>query len=146
MNGQPRRLAFRGCLCCAPSLPPPRRNLARRLQATAGGASSGSPVATAAGSPSPSTQVRDPKTTAATPHRIDVHHHISPPTWLDAVKKAKLDNPPLANWSTQKSLDDMDKAGIATAIASPTTPQVTFLASDKDTAARVLERLLEAVV
>jgi predicted TIM-barrel fold metal-dependent hydrolase len=75
--------------------------------------------------------------TPAKPHRIDVHHHISPPTWLDAVKKAKLDNPPLANWSTQKSLDDMDKAGIATAIASPTTPQVTFLASDKDSAARV---------
>ena len=22
----------------------------------------------------------------AAPHRIDVHHHVSPPTWLDAVK------------------------------------------------------------
>ena len=32
------------------------------------------------------------------------------------LKKAKLDNPPLANWSAQKSLDDMDKAGIATAM------------------------------
>ena len=29
----------------------------------------------------------------AMPHRIDVHHHVSPPSWLDAVKKAKLDNP-----------------------------------------------------
>ncbi len=61
------------------------------------------------------------------PHRIDVHHHISPPTWLDAVKSAKYANPPMANWSPQKSLDDMDKAGVATSMTSPTTPQVGFL-------------------
>lgn len=67
----------------------------------------------------------------AKPHRIDVHHHISPPNWLEAVKKAKLDNPPMANWSVQKSLDDMDKAGIATAMTSPTTPQVGFLSKEE---------------
>src|SRR5215216_1622056 len=71
----------------------------------------------------------------AKPHRIDVHHHITPPTWLDAVKSMKKDNPPLVNWSVQKTLDDMDKGGVATAITSPTTPQVTGL--DKTTAARV---------
>jgi 6-methylsalicylate decarboxylase len=71
----------------------------------------------------------------AAPHRIDVHHHISPPTWLDAVKKAKLDNPPMANWSVQKTLDDMDQAGVATAITSPTTPQV--IPFDKDDATRI---------
>src|SRR5215467_15440582 len=80
-----------------------------------------------------------PSLAQAKPHRIDVHHHISPPTWLDAVKKAKLDNPPMANWSVQKSLDDMDKAGIAVAMCSPTTPQLNFLAGDgdKETAARL---------
>jgi 6-methylsalicylate decarboxylase len=67
----------------------------------------------------------------AKPHRIDVHHHISPPTWLDAVKKAKLDNPPIANWSVEKSLEDMDKAGIATALTSPTTPQIEFLGKEE---------------
>jgi 6-methylsalicylate decarboxylase len=67
----------------------------------------------------------------AKPHRIDVHHHISPPDWLDAVKKAKLDNPPMANWSVQKSLDDMDKAGIAVALTSPTTPQIEFLGKEE---------------
>ena len=69
------------------------------------------------------------------PHRIDVHHHVSAPTWLDAVKSLKLDNPPMANWSIQKTLDDMDKGGVATSITSPTTPQVTGL--DAARAARV---------
>jgi predicted TIM-barrel fold metal-dependent hydrolase len=61
------------------------------------------------------------------PRRIDVHHHIVPPTWLEALRKAKLDNPPLLAWTPQRSIEDMDKAGIATAITSPTTPQVGFL-------------------
>jgi predicted TIM-barrel fold metal-dependent hydrolase len=122
MSGQPRRLAFRGCLCCAPTLPPPRRNLARRLQATAGGASSGSPVAAAAGLPSPSTQVRDPKTTATTPHRIDVHHHIAPPKFMEEMKS--LLQPPTLAWTVERTLEDMDKADVATAITSITTPGV----------------------
>jgi predicted TIM-barrel fold metal-dependent hydrolase len=71
-----------------------------------------------------------PGAAQAKPQRIDVHHHISPPSWLEAVKKAKLDNPPMADWSAQKSLEDMDKAGIATAITSPTTPQIEFLGKE----------------
>jgi predicted TIM-barrel fold metal-dependent hydrolase len=58
---------------------------------------------------------------------IDVHHHIVPPKWLDAVRKFKLDNPPLLNWTPAKTIEDMDKAGVATSITSPTTPQVSFL-------------------
>ena len=60
-------------------------------------------------------------------HRIDVHHHIVPPTWYAAVQAAKMGNPPLTNWSVEKSLEDMDQAGVATSITSPTTPQVGFL-------------------
>ncbi len=71
----------------------------------------------------------------AAPHRIDVHHHVSPPTWLAAVKSIKQDQPPMANWSVRQSLDDMDAGGVATAITSPTTPQVTGF--DKATAARL---------
>lgn len=122
---QTRHKLLNGCTCCGPLV-----TLGRREFVAGGLAALGLGAFAASG-------IDARAQTQAKPHRIDVHHHISPPTWLDAVKKAKLDNPPLANWSTQKSLDDMDKAGIATAIASPTTPQVTFLASDKDTAARV---------
>jgi predicted TIM-barrel fold metal-dependent hydrolase len=64
---------------------------------------------------------------APSPPRIDVHHHLVPPAWVDAVKRAKLDNPPMVAWTAEKSLEDMDKAGIATAIASPMPPHVGFL-------------------
>ncbi len=67
----------------------------------------------------------------AKPHRIDVHHHISPPTWLDSIKSVKQSNPPMANWTIQKTLDDMDKGGVATSITSPTTPQVTPFAAEQ---------------
>jgi predicted TIM-barrel fold metal-dependent hydrolase len=61
------------------------------------------------------------------PFRIDVHHHIAPPTWLAVLKKANLDNRPMTNWSPEQSLEDMEKGGVATAMTSPTTPQLGFL-------------------
>lgn len=61
------------------------------------------------------------------PFRIDVHHHISPPAWVDALKKAGLDTPPVVRWSPEQSLADMDAGGVATAMVSPTTPQLGFL-------------------
>jgi predicted TIM-barrel fold metal-dependent hydrolase len=64
---------------------------------------------------------------AERPFRIDVHHHISPPTWLEALRKVKLDTPPMVAWSPEKTLEDMDRGGVATAMTSPTTPQVGFL-------------------
>lgn len=66
-------------------------------------------------------------TAAAARHRIDVHHHISPPTYLAAVAAAKVGAPPTIGWTLQKSLDDMDRAGVATAITSLTTPATSFL-------------------
>jgi 6-methylsalicylate decarboxylase len=74
-------------------------------------------------------------TAQAKPHRIDVHHHISPPAWLDGLKKMNRTNPPMANWSVQKTLEDMDKGGVATSITSPTTPQTKPF--DKADAARI---------
>jgi predicted TIM-barrel fold metal-dependent hydrolase len=71
----------------------------------------------------------------AKPHRIDVHHHVVPPSWLAAMNLIGRSNPPLIHWSVQKTLDDMDKGGVATAILSPTAPQVTPLG--KEAAAKI---------
>jgi predicted TIM-barrel fold metal-dependent hydrolase len=60
-------------------------------------------------------------------NRIDVHHHIAPPAWLDAMDVIGRKDFPLANWSVQKTIEDMDQGGVETAITSPTTPQVTPL-------------------
>src|SRR5437879_4902613 len=77
-----------------------------------------------------------PKAAAqAKPHRIDVHHHISPPAWVDALKSMKKDTPPVTNWSVQKTIEDMDAGGVAIAMTSPTTPQLQGL--DAPTAARI---------
>jgi predicted TIM-barrel fold metal-dependent hydrolase len=71
----------------------------------------------------------------AKPHRVDVHHHIVPPTWLAAMDIIGRTDFLLKNWSVQKTLEDMDKGGIATSMTSPTTPQVTPLG--KDVATRI---------
>ena len=60
----------------------------------------------------------------AKPHRIDVHHHVVPPGWLNAMDIIGRTNPPLTNWSVQKTLDDMDKGAVEIAMLSPTAPQV----------------------
>jgi predicted TIM-barrel fold metal-dependent hydrolase len=56
-----------------------------------------------------------------TPRLIDVHHHIGPSFFQDAVKATA---PEWRGWSRQKALADMDQSGIATAIVSYTTPGV----------------------
>jgi predicted TIM-barrel fold metal-dependent hydrolase len=62
--------------------------------------------------------------------RIDVHHHIASPSWLQAIKLIGADDPVIANWSVQKSLDDMGKGGVATAVLSANVPQARPLARD----------------
>jgi predicted TIM-barrel fold metal-dependent hydrolase len=59
--------------------------------------------------------------------RIDVHHHFWSPRYLDELRKANLAQPPAENWKPEKSLADMDRAGVATAILSVTTPAVNFI-------------------
>jgi predicted TIM-barrel fold metal-dependent hydrolase len=50
--------------------------------------------------------------------RIDVHHHPVPPAYLAAVGGAGREAPPLRGWSPERSLADMDRAGVATAMLS----------------------------
>ncbi len=61
------------------------------------------------------------------PFRIDVHHHLSPPAFIEAVVKAKLGNKPMLDWTPARAIEDMDKAGIAVSMTSITTPALGFL-------------------
>jgi 6-methylsalicylate decarboxylase len=67
--------------------------------------------------------------------RIDVHHHVSPPKWVAELASKNLATADITGWSVAKTLDDMDKAGVATSIVSVTTPGVSF--TDPDAARRV---------
>ena len=58
--------------------------------------------------------------------RIDVHHHFNPPEMVAALAKIGPVPPIVANWSAQHSLDQMDRAGIQTAMLSITAPGVWF--------------------
>jgi predicted TIM-barrel fold metal-dependent hydrolase len=56
------------------------------------------------------------------PHRIDVHHHIVSPLFVEELRDRL--QPPTLSWTPQRSLEDMERAGVATAITSVTTPGV----------------------
>ena len=59
--------------------------------------------------------------------RIDVHHHLFSPAYVDELAKVGQAPPIVRNWSVARTLDDMDKAGVASAVLSVTTPQVGFV-------------------
>src|SRR5947209_15105142 len=76
-----------------------------------------------------------PAASAAPPHRIDVHHHVGPPTYVAALADKGVQQRPVIEWTPAKSLEDMDKGGVATAVASITTPGFSFV--DAATARRL---------
>jgi predicted TIM-barrel fold metal-dependent hydrolase len=75
--------------------------------------------------------------TDAKPYRIDVHHHLSPPTYIQAAVANNFGDGLLRGWTPEKSLADMDQAGIAVSMLSVTQPGVNFLTGE---AARKLAR------
>lgn len=64
--------------------------------------------------------------TVRPPGAIDVHHHFAPPAYAAVLSKKKLTPGPLVGWSPQKTIDDMDKAGVMTAMNSIVGPGVWF--------------------
>jgi predicted TIM-barrel fold metal-dependent hydrolase len=74
---------------------------------------------------------------AAKPYRIDVHHHLSPPTYIVASNTNNFGDGLMKGWTVEKSLADMDKAGVATSMLSVTTPALNFTSGE---AARKLAR------
>lgn len=67
--------------------------------------------------------------------RIDIHHHLFSPSYVNELAKANQAPPIVRGWSVARTLEDMEKAGVATAILSVTTPQVSF--ADAANAARI---------
>ena len=76
-----------------------------------------------------------PSSAAGRRTRIDTHHHVFPPAYVSALAAAKQDSQIATAWSVARTLDDMERAGVATSIVSVTQPAVTFAAPD--VAARV---------
>ncbi|MSQ51070.1 MAG: hypothetical protein EXR28_04200 [Betaproteobacteria bacterium] len=63
-------------------------------------------------------------------HRIDVHHHILPPFYLkergDEIRATAVGFPHLFQWTPSQSIEEMDRAGVATSVLSMSTPGVWF--------------------
>src|SRR5580704_14989115 len=92
----------------------------RKILATLGA------LAAAAALPDFSARAQMPRATVAQPFRIDVHHHFSAPGFIAAISARKTNQRPLEQWTPNKSIDDMDKSGVATAMISTSEPSVWF--------------------
>src|SRR5512138_1319252 len=60
------------------------------------------------------------------PYRIDIHHHFAPPAWVTAVKGRPLLQPANTTWTPVKSIEDMDRGGVALSLVSITNPGLWF--------------------
>ena len=63
---------------------------------------------------------------SAKPYRIDIHHHFGPQVWVAAVKGRPLLQPANTTWTPEKSIDDMDRGGVAASVISITNPGLWF--------------------
>ena len=54
----------------------------------------------------------------AAAQRIDVHHHPSPPSYIQSRDNSKRFATPQLQWTVASTLEDMDRGGVATAILS----------------------------
>ncbi len=78
---------------------------------------------------------------APTKGRIDVHHHLLPPFYMKVMEKEiAASGRSLPPWTPEKSLEAMDRNGIATAMISPFLRLVQDSLSDKSERARTLAR------
>ncbi len=58
--------------------------------------------------------------------RIDVHHHFAPPAWVAEVNGRPLLQAANTAWTPAKSLEDMDRGGVAAALVSITNSGLWF--------------------
>jgi predicted TIM-barrel fold metal-dependent hydrolase len=70
-------------------------------------------------------------------HRIDVHHHLFPPSFVAGLVDSGhyLSHGIARNWTPRVSIEDMDAAGVATAYTSITAPGFDVVAPERRIAA-----------
>ena len=59
-------------------------------------------------------------------HRIDVHHHLTPPRYVEALAPRGQLTPFTLSWTPEKALAQMDEGEVARSITSITTPGLWF--------------------
>ena len=128
------RWSYRGCECCDGSMLSLSGAKLNRRHFMRGMTGAAAVAAVGLGRP-PGAAAQSAEATK--PFRIDVHHHLSPPTYIAASNVGNFGDPLMKNWTPAKSLEDMDKAGIAVAMLSVTTPALNFTSGE---AARKLAR------
>jgi len=74
-------------------------------------------------------------TASAKPYRIDIHHHFGPQVWVAEVKGRPLLQAANTTWTPAKSIEDMDRGGVAASVISITNPGLWF--GDKAVTTRV---------
>ncbi len=67
-----------------------------------------------------------PVTAQPAPHRIDVHHHLTPPAYVQRLAPRMPLSPLQTGWTVARTLADIDQAGIRTAMLSVTSPGFWF--------------------
>jgi predicted TIM-barrel fold metal-dependent hydrolase len=80
-------------------------------------------------------RAQTPSAAAVKPFRIDSHHHFSAPGFIAAISANKTNQRPLELWTPEKSIEDMDKGGVATSMISTSEPSVWF--GDNDSARKL---------
>jgi predicted TIM-barrel fold metal-dependent hydrolase len=131
MAAHTTRKFFRSCTCCAELSTPAAAPVDRRAFMAGGLAAFGAGLA---GTSAPRPVFAQGASTA-NPRRIDIHHHFSPPQWIAYVKGRQLLQPANVAWTPEKSIDDMDKGGVAAAMISITNPGLWF--DDREATRRV---------
>ena len=61
--------------------------------------------------------------------RVDVHHHMLPPFYMD-LRRADKNAGGMPTWSPERSLEDMEKGGVTTALLSLAVSGVSFDAGE----------------
>src|SRR4051812_23545501 len=120
------RKFFAQCACCPPAAAfEPAMNRRNFLSGSA---------AAALGFAATTVPAPAPAQTAKKLFRVDVHHHVVPPMQKPLLAGAANTNA----WTVARTLDDMDKAGVATSVTSIINPGVWF--GKVDEASRKLAR------